>query len=248
MPRHPHDAHVASKPLPGLLILPLLALGCWLAGGGPVAAARRFGLALAALLVACAAAYPYLLLRFQDFWDFLPQDDGVFRPTNVGKVRILGVEAGIRSDFGYGFTGDLNYTFTDAIYTEFDANPDVITECDPDFFGAFWVVGATDDGDSVTILLPPDGDPNFEDPPSVRVKVNNGGPDFTADPSIVETGDYSTVISVGDTQIDSFTVDGNSASGTATFVDEQAIFIALGGTGADPEPVEGSFEVTCEAG
>ena len=101
------------------------------------------------------------------------------------------------------------------------------------------------DGDGVTILLPPTDDPNFEDPPSVRVKVNDGGPDFTADPSILETGNYDTVISEGDTQVDSFTVDGNTASGTATFVDEQAIFAALGGAADDPEPVRGSFEVTC---
>jgi len=62
---------------------------------------------------------------FKDFWDFLMQDDGVFRPTNVGKVRILGVESAIRTDIGYGFTADATYTYTDAIYTDFDADPDV---------------------------------------------------------------------------------------------------------------------------
>ena len=128
---------------------------------------------------------------------------------------------------------------------EFDATPGALKRCDPDFFGAFWVIGESPDGDGVTILLPPTDDPNFEDPPSVRVKVNDGGPDFTADPSILETGDYDTVISEGDSQVDSYTVDGNTASGTATFVDEQAIFAALGGAADDPEPVRGSFEVTC---
>lgn len=128
---------------------------------------------------------------------------------------------------------------------EFDATPGTLKQCDPDFFGAFWVIGESPDGDGVTILLPPSDDPNFEDPPSVRVGVNDGGPDFTADPSILETGNYDTVISEGDSQVDSFTVDGNTASGTATFVDEQAIFAALGGAADDPEPVRGSFEVTC---
>jgi iron complex outermembrane receptor protein len=62
---------------------------------------------------------------FKDFWDFLMQEDGVFRPTNVGKVRILGVESAIRTDLGSGFTADATYTYTDAIYTDFDADPDV---------------------------------------------------------------------------------------------------------------------------
>ena len=128
---------------------------------------------------------------------------------------------------------------------EFDATPGTITSCDADFFGAFFVNGASEDGDSVSLLLPPPDDPNFEDPPSVRIKVNNGGADFTADSSILENGNYAEVISEGDTQVDSFTVDGNTASGTATFIDEQQIFAALGGTGDDPEPVRGSFEVTC---
>ncbi len=129
---------------------------------------------------------------------------------------------------------------------EFDATPGTITDCDPDSFGAFFVNGASEDGDSVSLLLPPPDDPNFEDPPSVRVKVNNGGADFTADPSILENGNYAEVISEGETQVDSFTVDGNTASGAATFIDEQQIFAALGGTGDDPEPIQGTFEVTCE--
>lgn len=131
---------------------------------------------------------------------------------------------------------------------EFDATPGTLTECNPDFFGAFFVNGASADGDSVSLLLPPPGDPNFEDPPSVRVKVNNGGADFTADPSIIEIANYADVISEGDTQVDAFTVDGNTASGTATFIDEQGIFAALGGQAGDPEPIRGSFEVACSDG
>lgn len=128
---------------------------------------------------------------------------------------------------------------------EFDATPGTITECKPDFFGAFFVNGGSEDGDSVSLLLPPPDDPNFEGPPSVRVNVNNGGPDYTADPSILENGTYSDVIDEGDSQVDSFTIDGNTARGTATFIDEQQIFAALGGTAGDPEPIQGSFEVTC---
>lgn len=129
---------------------------------------------------------------------------------------------------------------------EFDATPGTIADCNPDFFGAFFVNGASEDGDSVSLLLPPPDDPNFEDPPSVRVKVRDGGADYTADSSILENGNYADVISEGDTQVDGFTIDGNTASGTATFIDEQQIFAALGGTADDPAPVQGTFEVTCE--
>jgi hypothetical protein len=138
-------------------------------------------------------------------------------------------------------------TIGDTTY-EFDASPGTISDCNPDFFGAFFVNGASADGDSVSLLLPPPDDPNFEDPPSLRVKVNDGGADYTADPSILENGNYADVIDEGDSQVDSFTLDGNTASGTATFIDEQQIFAALGGTADDPEPIQGTFEVTCAAG
>jgi outer membrane receptor protein involved in Fe transport len=62
---------------------------------------------------------------FKDFWDFLPDTDGVFRPQNVGKVRILGLETGVVADIGEGFFADAGYTFTDAEYRDFDPNPDV---------------------------------------------------------------------------------------------------------------------------
>ncbi len=62
---------------------------------------------------------------FEDFWDFLMDTDGVFRPQNVGKVRILGIESIVTTKLGYGFIADANYTYTDATYTDFDQDPDV---------------------------------------------------------------------------------------------------------------------------
>ena len=164
------------------------------------------------------------------------------RPADSGTAPIAGEDGAPAPSDGTLNTGSV--TIDDTTW-EFDATPGALKRCDPDFFGAFWVIGESPDGDGVTILLPPPDDPNFEDPPSVRVGVNDGGPDFTADPSILDTGNYDTVISEGDSQVDSYTVDGNTASGTATFVDEQEIFAALGGAADDPEPVRGSFEVTC---
>jgi hypothetical protein len=170
-----------------------------------------------------------------------PADDGAAVSTTTPETTPGNVDDS-PPESGSANRGVVSIGGTDFV---FDATPDVITECDPDFFGAFRVVGVTEAGDTVEILLPPPDDANFEGPPSVRVKVNNGGADWTADPSILETGDYASVISEGDSQVDSFTVEGNSASGTATFVDEQQIFAALGGTGDPPEPVQGTFEVTC---
>lgn len=128
---------------------------------------------------------------------------------------------------------------------EFDANPEgPIIDCNPDFFGAFWVVGETADGDSLN-LLPTEGDANFEDPPSVRVVDRAIEADWTADETLIDTANYSDVLAEGDSQVDSFTVDGNTASGTATFVDENQIFAVLGGSADAVEPVSGSFDVSC---
>jgi outer membrane cobalamin receptor len=63
--------------------------------------------------------------RFEDFWDFLPDDEGVFRPQNIAKVRITGVEALIGADLGAGFTAETGYTFTSAKYEEFTGRPEV---------------------------------------------------------------------------------------------------------------------------
>jgi hypothetical protein len=53
-----------------------------------------------------------------------------------------------------------------------------------------------------------------------------------------ETG--STVIQPGQSQIDSWTRDGNAASGDATFVDLNAVL-----AGGDVEPVSGTFDISC---
>lgn len=127
---------------------------------------------------------------------------------------------------------------------EFDADPEgTITDCDPDFFGAFWVIGEAEDGSGLNLLLPPEGDPNFEDPPNVRVTDQSSEADWTADETLIET--YPDALAEGDSQVDSYTVDGNTASGTATFVDENQIFAVLGGSLDAVEPVTGTFEVSC---
>ena len=51
--------------------------------------------------------------------------DGVFRPTNIGKVRIYGLETAFLLDLGAGFFGTVTYTFTDATYIDFEGRPDL---------------------------------------------------------------------------------------------------------------------------
>jgi outer membrane cobalamin receptor len=55
----------------------------------------------------------------RDFWDFLPGDDGVFRPRNIARVRIRGLESELRAGMGGGLEARASYTFTDARYRTF---------------------------------------------------------------------------------------------------------------------------------
>jgi len=48
----------------------------------------------------------------------------------------------------------------------------------------------------------------------------------------------------GESQVDEFTIDGDTVSGTATFVELNETFAHSGG-GAKAQPVTGTFEVSC---
>ncbi len=127
---------------------------------------------------------------------------------------------------------------------EFDMTPGPTTRCDPDFFGAFWGIGVGTSGTSggVELLLPPEGDPNFDEPPHVNLRDTANDLDWTADPGFVTN--YAQLEGL-DIQVNSFTVDGHSASGVATFVDEDAAYAFIGGTADEPSTVQGTFEITC---
>jgi hypothetical protein len=96
---------------------------------------------------------------------------------------------------------------------------------------------------SVTVDIPPeDWESQGFSGPSIKLS----GPDTTwiADPT--NTALLGIVDHPGLSQIDSFTTDGYSASGTGTFMDAQAWQAAmLGGDGVPPEPSSGTFEVRC---
>lgn len=129
-------------------------------------------------------------------------------------------------------------TIGDATY-EIDVTPGSIQRCDPDFFGAFWALGGDADV-GIELLLPPSGDPNFEEPPSVKVGVTDGDREWIADSSRDMFG-----VEEGESQVDGFTVDGSSVSGTATFIDLNETYSFQGGLGDEPVPVPGSFSVSC---
>lgn len=91
---------------------------------------------------------------------------------------------------------------------------------------------------TVNIDIPPaDWETSTDDwdPPSIRLSSDEPYFDFQAGPEAVE---FYEGIEPGMSQVDSFETDGYRVTGTATFVDV-AIF------GEAPQPVTGSFEVTC---
>ena len=101
---------------------------------------------------------------------------------------------------------------------------------------------------TIDMTIPPE---NWEsssddwDPPSIRVDLGedeNGVPiDWRAGGEIIE----SLPDLVGKSQVDSFAVDGATATGTATFIDFFQVQLAGGDQVDDPEPVEGTFEINC---
>jgi hypothetical protein len=116
---------------------------------------------------------------------------------------------------------------------EFDPEASMVGRCDADFFGAFWVIAGLADGSSggLEMLLVADGDPNHDETSRVTVDLEAlTGRDWRAD----EDGGQGAA--AGESRVESFTVDGTTATGTATFVDVYA---------GDGATTQGEFEVTC---
>ena len=126
---------------------------------------------------------------------------------------------------------------------EFDVTPGSIQRCDANFFGAFWALGQDADGNGIELLIPPDGDPNFEDAPYVNVGDNVLDIEWIANSDEEMAG-----VDPGESQVDSSVVDGTYISGTATFVDLNASYAFQGGVGDEPQAVTGTFEVLCADG
>lgn len=89
------------------------------------------------------------------------------------------------------------------------------------------------DNDTFELNLPPAGDQGDFDPPSVHVVVADLEQDWIA-------GDPDIDLPVGQSQVDSYTIDGRHASGTATFLNANTWLTGQG------EGVAGTFAVNCD--
>jgi hypothetical protein len=166
-----------------------------------------------------------------------PPDDDTATTTIAGSASQTTQPAGSApSTAAPGPAGDINTaTVTiDGQRYEFAAEG-VATRCNPDFFGTFWVIARTADGSgTLEMLLVPEGNQTAGETSRVKVVVEDiAGRDWRAD----EDGGEGTP--EGLSRVESFSIDGGKATGTALFVD-----VEMG----DGATAEGTFEATCPEG
>jgi len=116
---------------------------------------------------------------------------------------------------------------------EFDVEMSIVGRCEPDFFGAFWVIASAADGSSgsLEMFIVPEGNANHDETSKVKVNLKEAEErDWRAD------ADGGEGTPEGESAVDSFSIDGNTVTGTASFVD---IYTGDGAT------AEGTFEATC---
>jgi hypothetical protein len=139
--------------------------------------------------------------------------------------------------------GGETYTFGD---TGFAAQ-----QCKPDLFGVFFAVlyMIDDEGNPdiergvVNFTLLRDGvdSEQVEQWPELTVSIADLDLEWIAD----ERGALELGIEAGMSQVDSYTVEGNRASGTATFYESNSYWAMVGGQADELETAQGSFEVVC---
>lgn len=139
------------------------------------------------------------------------------------------------SDDGETPSGDANkatVTVGDTTY-EFDVEASIVGRCDPDFFGAFWVIAAATDGTngSLEMFIIPEGNTNHDETSKIKVNAKDSDErDWRAD------ADGGEGTPEGESSVDSFEIDGNTVTGTASFVDIYA---------GDGATAQGTFTATC---
>ncbi len=118
----------------------------------------------------------------------------------------------------------------------------LVQRCDPDFFGGFWVILASDPDPAtqpdIIEMAFPGGD--YTDPPFIKVTTDTGDTEWIAEEGDVPEGTPQPNIQ--------WTVDGNTVSGTATVYEENSLFAVRGGQVDEVTTAEASFEATCPAG
>ena len=116
---------------------------------------------------------------------------------------------------------------------EFSVDAHLVGKCDPNFFGAFWVIAASADGSggNLEMFIVPEGNTNHDE--SSRVVVDAKQADERDWHANADGGQGA---QPGTSSVDSFTIDGNTVSGTASFID---IYIG------DDATAQGTFTATC---
>lgn len=128
--------------------------------------------------------------------------------------------------------GVATVTVGDTTY-EYEVAASIVGRCDPDFFGAFWVLAGSTDGTngSLEMFIIPEGNTNHDETSKVKVNAKDSDErDWRAD------ADGGEGTPEGESSVNSFEIDGNTVTGTASFVD---IYIGDGAT------AEGTFTATC---
>jgi hypothetical protein len=115
---------------------------------------------------------------------------------------------------------------------EFGPEEDSILErCDSNFFGGYWVLFRS----GIEMVLPGENwaAQGVEEPGRVEVTLEDGT-EWVANPeSLTFYG-----VQPGQSQIDSYSIDGSRAEGTATFVEASAVADGI-------NPTTGTFEAAC---
>ena len=124
-------------------------------------------------------------------------------------------------------------------------------QCKPNLFGVFFVVLQMVDeqgneipggGGLQLVLLQEGSDPEELDQRNeARVTIEALDQEWIAD----EEDIAERSLEAGTSQVDSYTIDGSRATGTATFYEENSYWASVGDAANVVEVVEGSFEVTC---
>ena len=119
---------------------------------------------------------------------------------------------------------------------EFEMSADITNQC-VTLFGLVGGAGTASDGSDVSIdigILPVgyESGPRCADldPPLTRVTGDANNKDRRA--------------GIDDSQVDSYTNDGETASGTASFIDMNVFFTSMSGQADCPTPVYGTFEIS----
>lgn len=124
-------------------------------------------------------------------------------------------------------------------------------QCEPDFFGVFVVTLMMVDeagneipsGGGLQLQLLGEGtDPGVVGQlPEASVDIEALDQEWKANEEDFELFD----LEPGTSQVDDYTIDGNTASGTATFYERNSYYAFVGGSADAVSVAEGTFEVTC---